>query len=67
MSRENLRQLFLDFIDLGEDEEAWQRYLETYDDLLAEVKRLRKEVKRLKEFEKWMMQNARGLGWGEDD
>ena len=42
MSRENLRLLFLDFIDLGEDEEVWQRYLETYDDLLAEVRRLRK-------------------------
>ena len=37
MSRENLRLLFLDFIDLGEDEEVWQRYLEIYDDLLAEV------------------------------
>ena len=41
MSRENLRLLFLDFIDLGEDEEVWQRYLEIYDDLLAEVERLR--------------------------
>ena len=38
---ENLRLLFLDFIDLGEDEEVWQRYLEIYDDLLAEVERLR--------------------------
>ena len=44
MSRENLRQLFLDFIDLGEDEEVWQRYLEIYDDLLAEVKRLREQI-----------------------
>ncbi len=42
--RENLRQLFLDFIDLGEDEEVWQRYLEIYDDLLAEVKRLREQI-----------------------
>jgi len=40
---ENLRLLFLDFIDLGEDEEVWQRYLEIYDDLLAEVERLREE------------------------
>jgi len=40
----NLRQLFLDFIDLGEDEEVWQRYLETYNDLLAEVKRLRERI-----------------------
>jgi len=39
--RENLRQLFLDFIDLGEDEEAWKINLGIYDDLLAEVKRLR--------------------------
>jgi|TARA_R110000824_G_scaffold15306_4_gene64535 hypothetical protein len=37
--RENLRQLFLDFIDLGEDEEAWKINLGIYDDLLAEVKR----------------------------
>lgn len=42
MSRENLRQLFLDFIDLGQDEEVWQGYLETYDNLLAEVEELRK-------------------------
>ena len=35
--RENLRQLFLDFIDLGEDEEAWKINLRIYDDLLAEV------------------------------
>ena len=38
--RENLRQLFLDFIDLGEDEEAWKINLGIYDDLLAEVKEL---------------------------
>ena len=44
MSRENLRLLFLDFIDLGEDEEVWQRYLEIYDDLLAEVKQLRSDL-----------------------
>ena len=44
MSRENLRLLFLDFIDLGEDEEVWQRYLEIYDDLLAEVQRLRSDL-----------------------
>ena len=37
--KEHLRRLFLDFIDLVEDEEVWQRYLEIYDDLLAEVKR----------------------------
>jgi len=47
LRRENLRQLFLDFIDTQPDDEwddtdAWKRYLETYDDLLAEVKRLRK-------------------------
>ena len=45
MSRENLRQLLLDFIDIGEDEEAWQRYLETYDDLLAELKQLKHEYR----------------------
>ena len=49
MSRENLRLLFLDFIDLGEDEEVWQRYLEIYDDLLAEVKRLQKRNEWLEE------------------
>tara|TARA_R100001594_G_scaffold150530_1_gene212175 strand:+ start:2035 stop:2388 length:354 start_codon:yes stop_codon:yes gene_type:complete len=37
---ENMRQLFLDFIDIGEDEPQWKRNLEIYDDLLAEVKRL---------------------------
>ena len=51
MSRENLRLLFLDFIDLGEDEEVWQRYLEIYDDLLAEVKRLREGIKAYLELE----------------
>lgn len=50
MSRENLRQLFLAFIDLGEDEEVWQRYLETYDNLLAEVKRLEKRNEWLEEI-----------------
>ena len=41
LRRKNLRQLFLDFIDLGEDEDAWKNNLEIYDDLLAEVKGLR--------------------------
>ena len=40
---ENMRQLFLDFIDIGEDEPQWKRNLEIYDDLLAEVERLRKD------------------------
>ena len=50
MSRENLRQLFLDFIDIGEDEDAWKINLGIYDDLLAEVKRLRERVKQLEGF-----------------
>ena len=44
---QNLRQLILDFIDTAsddEDERAWQRHLETYEALLEEVKRLRKEL-----------------------
>ena len=40
---ENMRLLFLDFIAdpmCEEDEAAWKSYLDTYDELLAEVKRL---------------------------
>lgn len=52
--RENLRQLFLDFIDTQPDDEwddtdAWKRYLQTYDDLLAEVEQLQKELEESKE------------------
>ena len=41
---QNMRQLLLDFIADPmdeEDEAAWKRHLNTYDELLAEVKRLR--------------------------
>jgi len=41
---QNMRQLLLDFIAdpmCEEDEAAWKRHLNTYDELLAEVKRLR--------------------------
>ncbi len=44
---ENMRQLFLDFIAdpmCEEDETAWKRHLNTYDELLAEVKRLREAL-----------------------
>ena len=44
---ETMRQLFLDFIAdpmCEEDEAAWKRYLNTYDDLLAEVERLRERL-----------------------
>ena len=52
--RENLRQLFLDFIDTQPDDEwddtdAWKRYLQAYDDLLAEVEQLQKELEESKE------------------
>ena len=43
---ENMRQLLLDFIADPmdeEDEAAWKRHLNTYDELLAEVERLRKD------------------------
>ena len=46
--RELLRMTILDFIAdpmCEEDEAAWKRHLNTYDQLLAEVKRLREEVK----------------------
>jgi hypothetical protein len=46
--REQLRITILDFIAdpmCEEDEAAWKRHLNTYDELLAEVKRLREEVK----------------------
>jgi hypothetical protein len=42
---ESMRLLFLDFIDTASDEvdeEAWRNKLTMLDDLLAEVKRLRK-------------------------
>jgi hypothetical protein len=52
--RENLRQLFLDFIDTQPDDDEWddtdaqpnwwKRYLQTYDDLLAEVEQLREAI-----------------------
>ena len=41
---ESMRRLFLDFIAdpmCEEDEAAWKSYLNTYDELLAEVMRLR--------------------------
>tara|TARA_B100000900_G_C20591086_1_gene721616 strand:- start:511 stop:777 length:267 start_codon:yes stop_codon:yes gene_type:complete len=43
---ENMRQLFLDFIDTASDEvdeEAWKDKLTMLDELLAEVKRLQSE------------------------
>jgi Mor family transcriptional regulator len=45
---ENMRQLFLDFIDTASDEadeEAWKNKLTMLDEVLAEVKRLRKQLK----------------------
>tara|TARA_R100000152_G_C6709429_1_gene137311 strand:- start:439 stop:657 length:219 start_codon:yes stop_codon:yes gene_type:complete len=47
---ENMRLLFLDFIDTASDEvdeEAWRDKLTMLDELLAEVKRLREENKSL--------------------
>ena len=50
---ENMRQLFLDFIDTASDEvdeEAWKDKLTMLDELLAEVKQLREwkaEVERI--------------------
>ena len=44
---QNMRQLLLDFIADPmdeEDEAAWKRHLNTYDELLAEVKRLREGI-----------------------
>lgn len=44
---ENMRLLFLDFIAdpmCEEDEAAWKRHLNTYDELLAEIKQLRKAI-----------------------
>jgi len=45
---ERMRQLLLDFIADPmdeEDEAAWKRHLNTYDELLAEVKQLREELR----------------------
>tara|TARA_R100001443_G_scaffold47624_1_gene60193 strand:- start:40 stop:291 length:252 start_codon:yes stop_codon:yes gene_type:complete len=50
---ENMRQLFLDFIDTASDEvdeEAWKDKLTMLDDLLAEVERLQKENKILAKY-----------------
>jgi len=49
---ENMRQLFLDFIDTASDEvdeEAWKNRLTMLDELLAEVKQLREETYKLRE------------------
>ncbi len=46
---ENMRLLFLDFIDIGEDEAQWKCNLEIYDGLLAEVMRLDKQYAELRE------------------
>ena len=45
--QENLRQTISDFIAdpmCEADEAAWERHLQTYDELLAEVKRLREII-----------------------
>jgi hypothetical protein len=45
--QENLRQTIFDFIAdsmCEADEEAWERHLQTYDELLAEVKQLRRVI-----------------------
>jgi len=47
---ESMRQLFLDFIDSASDEVdegAWKNKLTMLDELLAEVKRLRKGIQDL--------------------
>ena len=47
---ESMRRLFLDFIESASDEvdeEAWRNKLTMLDELLAEVKRLQKEVDQL--------------------
>jgi len=47
---ERMRLLFLDFIDTASDEvdeEAWKDKLTALDELLAEVKRLQKKVRKL--------------------
>ena len=61
---ENMRLLFLDFIAdpmCEEDEAAWKRHLNTYDELLAEVKQLREKQIRYKnivgEFDEFMCNN----------
>jgi hypothetical protein len=50
-ARQNLRLTIHEFLltaTCEEDEEVWKRNLKTYDDLLAEVKRLREENELLK-------------------
>ncbi|RZD54493.1 MAG: hypothetical protein CXT67_00320 [Methanobacteriota archaeon] len=47
---QNMRQLFLDFIDIGEDEPQWKRNLEIYDDLLTEVHELQRYKTWMREF-----------------
>tara|TARA_R110002012_G_scaffold106893_2_gene248472 strand:- start:2255 stop:2485 length:231 start_codon:yes stop_codon:yes gene_type:complete len=55
--REQLRITILDFIAdpmCEEDEAAWKRHLNTYDELLAEVKRLRKQLVAHTDFVLWV-------------
>ena len=50
---ESMRQLFLDFIDTASDEvdeEAWKNKLTMLDEVLAEVKWLRKGIKEALEY-----------------
>ena len=59
---ENMRQLFLDFIDTASDEvdeEAWKNRLTMLDELLAEVKQLREETHNLRaETYNWWEMNG---------
>ena len=51
--QENLRQTISDFIAdpmCEADEAAWERHLQTYNELLAEVKDLQKKLDNLREY-----------------
>ena len=61
---ENMRLLFLDFIDTASDEvdeEAWRGKLTMLDELLAEVKRLQIECRALGGMIQWYMETGEML------
>ena len=62
--REDLRLLITEFNDgpIGSaDDFAWRRHLKTYEDLLAEVKRLREAVTQYSEKDAWYVAEVKRL------
>jgi len=63
---ENMRLLFLDFIDTASDEvdeEAWRDKLTMLDELLAEVKWLRDRIRRMRHWAEPKMHEVHHDAW----